>query len=356
MTNFNNAFDSTLSPKKYIQTMFENTDKNGVLYIPGWYYLNEPEYSLRCKIKWNERDLENIIFEFDGLVRQIEKIASIYRKASEYDLRNIKDLVCERDLYAVWFTYFQPFVYEKVKQNKIEDIADKIETIKTIKNLEHKMWSDEQIESYEKSLYEEYKDLKVSKEETEIYTDYCRAFYDDCEQRVGSNVGASDLILRARRLCKLIEAEVPESLINHEACMLAAALVIHTYASSMEKVDDSLKASEAKFNMITNLDDEDYEDYLDELYRPRKRNNRKQMLSLFVYKILVEKSSPDKRLSQQNIIDELQEMPYELTVERKAISRIIHGLAEELIGIHYDPKGGSWYDASDDEYGIKYSE
>ena len=201
-------------------------------------------------------------------------------------------------------------------------------------------------ESYERKLYEEYKDLKVTKEETDLYSDYCRAFYDDCEDKVGSNVGAVDLVLRARRLCKVMEIEAPKQVINHEACMLAAAYIVHTYATSMEKVNDSVRINTEKLSFMS---EEEEEEYLDSLYRPKKRNNRKQMLSLFVYRILTQKTNPDKPMSQQEIIDKLVEMPYELTIERKAVGRVIHGLEDEFLGIHSIPKEGAWYDPNDDE-------
>ena len=348
MNNFVSEFDKELSPIDYINLMFENTNEKGILYIPGWYYLNEPEYSLRCKIKWNYKDLEDTIFKFNELTRKIEKIAAIYREAGN-DVSKIKDLLVDSELYPIYATYFAPFYYSKADDRRIEDIADKIDTIKTIKVLEHKMWSKEDIESYERKLYEEYKDLKVTKEETDLYSDYCRAFYDDCEEKVGSNVGAVDLVLRARRLCKVMEIEAPKQVINHEACMLAVAYVVHKHATSMEKVNDSVRINSEKLGFMT---EEEEEEYLDSLYRPKKRNNRKQMLSLFVYRILTQKTNPDKPMSQQEIINELQEMPYELTIERKALSRVIHGLEEEMMGIHSDPRGGAWYDQDDDEFGL----
>ena len=348
MKDFTSEFDKELKPVDYINLMFENTNEKGVLYIPGWYYLNEPNYSLRCKIKWNYKDLEQTIFEFNELQSKIEKIAQVYRKADD-DVSNIKELLVDSELFPVYAKYFMPFRYLKASDKEIEDIADKIDTIKTVKTLEHKMWSNEDIEAYEKQLYQEYKDLKISKEESDLYSDYCRAFYDDCEEKVGAGVGAVDLVLRARRLCKVVEINAPSQIINHEACMLAAAYVVHKYASTMEKVNDSVRINTEKLSFMT---EEEEEEYLDSLYRPKKRNNRKQMLSLFVYRILTQKTNPDKPMSQQEIINELQEMPYELTIERKALSRVIHGLEEEMMGIHSDPRGGAWYDRDDDEFGL----
>lgn len=349
MREFKSEFDKDLSPVDYINLMFENTNEKGVLYIPGWYYLNEPTYSIRCKLNWDYKDLEKTIFEVNDLIQKIKKVSDVYRKAGD-DISNIKDLMCDPDVFPTYAKYFAPFNYSKAPDKEIEDIADKIETIKTVKLLEHKMWSEEQIELYEKQLYEEYKDLKVTKEETDLYSDYCRAFYDDCEDRVGTNIGAVDLVLRARRLCKVMEIEAPQQVINQEGCMLAAAYVVHKYAISMDKVNESMRLNAEKLN---NMSDEEEEEYLDALYRPKKRNSRKQMLSLFVYLILREHSNPSKHMSQQEIMDKLEEMPYELTIERKALSRVIHGLEDEGLGIHSDPRGGAWYDEDDDQMLLK---
>ena len=100
------------------------------------------------------------------------------------------------------------------------------------------------------------------------------------------------------------------------------------------------------------LTEEEEEAYLDSLSRPKKRNSRKQMLNFFVYCILAQKTNTDKHLSQQEIIEILKEMPYELTVERKALSRAIHGLEDEMVGICSNPKGGAWYDSDKDEFGL----
>ena len=348
MKDFTSEFDKKLKPEDYINLMFENTNEKGVLYIPGWYYLNEPSYSIRCKIKWDYKDLEQTVLEFDELQTKIEKIAEVYRKAGD-DVSNIKDLLVDSELFPIFAKYFMPFSYFRATDKVIDDIADKINTIKTVKNIEHKVWSEEDIETYEKQFYQEYKDLKISKEESDLYSDYCRAFYDDCEEKVGVGAGAVDLVLRARRLCKVIEINAPSQIVNHEACMLAAAYVVHKYASTMEKVNDSVRINTEKLSFMS---EEEEEEYLDSLYRPKKRNNRKQMLSLFVYRILTQKTNPNKPMSQQEIINELQEMPYELTIERKALSRVIHGLEEEMMGIHSDPRGGAWYDQDDDEFGL----
>ena len=93
------------------------------------------------------------------------------------------------------------------------------------------------------------------------------------------------------------------------------------------------------------FEDEDYElsdEELDELYRPKKQNNRKHSLPLFVYLILKEYSSPNKPLSRKQIIDILSS-EYELNIERKALARTIHDIEDEHVGIYSLKSGGAWY-------------
>ncbi len=90
-------------------------------------------------------------------------------------------------------------------------------------------------------------------------------------------------------------------------------------------------------------EDELSEEELDELYRPKKQNSRKHSLPLFVYLIIRQYSSSNRRLSQAQIV-RLLESRFELTVERKAISRTIHDLEDENIGIHSLRTGGVWYE------------
>ena len=43
-------------------------------------------------------------------------------------------------------------------------------------------------------------------------------------------------------------------------------------------------------------------------------------------------------------------LDYELTIERKALSRAIHDIEDEHLGIFTNPKGGTWYDENGYEY------
>ena len=95
---------------------------------------------------------------------------------------------------------------------------------------------------------------------------------------------------------------------------------------------------------MRNIDFDDLTDEeIDEFYRPQKGNNRKSLAPLYVYLILTELSSPDRHLTQQEILTKLSDM-YEIELERKAVGRIIHTLAGEGLGIVNTAKDGTWYD------------
>lgn len=93
---------------------------------------------------------------------------------------------------------------------------------------------------------------------------------------------------------------------------------------------------------------EDFVDYdgfedSDDNYRPMCQNSRKSALPLFTYLVLKEFSSDNSHMSQKDIIDKLWGK-YEIKVERKAISRCLHLISDEAIGIHVSRNGGAWYD------------
>ena len=82
----------------------------------------------------------------------------------------------------------------------------------------------------------------------------------------------------------------------------------------------------------------------DERHRPRKMNSRKSLAPLFIYQILKTYSSPEKHLTHAGIIRILRECPYEVKIERKAVGRALHLLADSGIGIISTSKDGAWYD------------
>ena len=84
---------------------------------------------------------------------------------------------------------------------------------------------------------------------------------------------------------------------------------------------------------------------IDELYRPIKSNSRKSLASLFIYLILKEHTDEDHHYTIEEVRQRLAE-DYELDIDRKTISRYVHGLANEDRTYIWDSKNkrdGVWY-------------
>lgn len=82
----------------------------------------------------------------------------------------------------------------------------------------------------------------------------------------------------------------------------------------------------------------------DELFRRKKSNSRKNLIALFVYKILTEETDRNKHVSQKELAKRLEEYPYEIKIERKALARCVHNLEDEGLGIRSDKRYGCWFD------------
>ena len=84
------------------------------------------------------------------------------------------------------------------------------------------------------------------KTEKRFWNTYLRDFESDdtdaicaeAEERVGKGPAACDVIIRARRLCRLMSLHAPEIILQGEANLFAQALVIHGYCKELEIVED----------------------------------------------------------------------------------------------------------------------
>lgn len=75
---------------------------------------------------------------------------------------------------------------------------------------------------------------ETKQEQNTLYTEYKDAIYADAKNRVGDNLAAYDVVIRARRLCRLMALGAPTIIIDNEARLLAQAMVI----KDMETVDN----------------------------------------------------------------------------------------------------------------------
>lgn len=156
------------------------------------------------------------------------------------------------------------------------------------------------LESFEKDALIVYMDVVVTEEEREYYNKWLYHQDRDAQRRIGDELCAYEVASYARRLCRLMQLRAPGIIIRNEGRNLAAALVLNRFASSRDLVDNSVR-----------LD--------------------------------VEQTDVTHHLRQSELLRKLEEYPYEIFVERKTLSRIVHNLADSQLHIKVD-KPGVWYE------------
>ena len=336
--------ETALTPTDFITLMFERTDEDGLLYIPGWHYdgpgwmenvlgSTDENDSYRCRVDWNIAKYEKFLKKFDNHFLALQQIAEIERAADKEN----KTFELDSELYDFWNTYLKPFDTGDIDKEKIADIDDRLDTIEWVKTIASNVAKGNFVEDFEKQVLSDFIDVKVADDEIDYRNKYHDAVVKDSEKRIGSNICAYDVIIRSMRLCRLFVLKAPQSVIYNEARQLAAAMLLHDYGASKELVDNTVRLRLEQMELMS-------EEELDELYRPQKANTRKSLAPLFVFEILSKYSNSKNHLRQNDILKKLNEYPYEISLERKALSRIIHNLTDSLQYAVYQDRTGVWID------------
>ena len=338
-----------LSGEEFIARMFERTDAEGILYLPDWalngtgWEVNLPEAfsdgsSIRCRMRWNLWDMERIAGKFSRMVEAIAAIAphysSMYTEEAE-----IRETLTDPKLLDFYKTYLKPMDTGDMDLQQINDIADRLNTRKDVQKIAAELAKGHALEDYQRDVLLGYVDVTVSRQEQAYYKRYVEMLFREAESRIGAGVCAYRVTMSARRLCALLHLGAPKIVLDNEKRQLAMALTLHAYCGGMEKVSSELRL---RMEQLDDMSDEE----LDACYSLKKSNSRKSLAPLFVYKILEEQTSEERHLRQQEILDILSEFPYEIVLERKAMSRIIHNLADSDLNIRVD-KTGVWYQKRD---------
>ncbi len=343
--------EDLFAPAEFITLLFERTDEDGVLYIPGWHYdrpgwewgVNTDENdSYRCRVDWNMVKYEKLMDEFETLYAALKKISQHRshldglhgEKPRKITLETAKEVLKDETLAQIWYTYVRPYEIENIDIDRVYDIMDRWETVEWVKSIAEELAKGKKLDKYQKEILTEYMDIHVTTEEKEYYCKYMDALREHAEQRLGKSICAYEVIFRARRLCRLFELNPPPVILNNEARCLAETLLLHKHGVSKEIVDNNIRLRLERMELMS-------DEELDELYRPQKTNTRKSMAPLFVYSILKERSNSKNHLRQQDILKDLEKYPYEIHLERKALSRIIHNLTDSQYAVYSD-KTGVW--------------
>lgn len=329
-----NSMDADmLSPFDLITLMFERTDEDGIVYIPAF---NASDEDYRCRVDWNMAKYEKVLKKFEKHYNLIQQIAPFERQIEDA-YESAKAVLGNDELLEFWNTYIRRFDIGNIDYEKVLDIDDRLETIELVRDIAEKLAGGKDLNVSDRNFLSEYMDIKVSDEEKQYRQKYVETVYRDAENRLGKKLCAYSVIIHSMRLCRLINLKAPEIITHNEACALASSMVLYEYGISRECVDNTRRLHIEKMELMS-------EEELDEISRPKKSNTRKSMAPLFVYSILKEKSSSKKHLRQQDILNELSKYPYEVMIERKALSRIIHNLIDSPNYAVFQDKSGVWID------------
>lgn len=340
-----NSMDNVnLTPADFISLMFERTDEDGYLYIPGWHYdgpgwaygvegSTDENDSYRCRVDWNLAKYEKLQEKFERHYDLTQQIAKLWDKID--DEETTAKQILSPQLFEFWNIYVKGVEVEDMDFDKVADIEDRLDTIEWVKQIAKDVAAGKEIIDFEKNAITEYIDLSVTKEEKEYRQEYLRKKHRAAECRIGKSICAYDVLIRTRRLCKLLSLNAPKIIVFNEARQLAAAMLLHDYGISREVVDNFIRI---RLEREDAMSDEE----LDEIYRTKKTNSVKSLAPLFIYTILKEKTNSKKHMRINEIEAELKKYPYEVVMERKAISRIVHNLVDSpRFGVCQD-KTGIW--------------
>ena len=338
---------SGLTPEDLIEKMFERTDADGVLYMPSFhlpsYFSDEhqDEISLRCVMGWElPNDCFAVLQEFDQLRAAL---VAIVKKCDEDGYLDDaayaaltdaqKEIV---DTYLCGFDSDDSFDMERIR-----DVSERIDTVDDIREICRKIGAGVEMDAHSEDYLRNYLSEKVSTEERNYYNRFHAARIAECRRKLGDYPFAYRTVMHVLRYFKLLQLNPPDLIMNNEEKALAAALTLFRWCKKYEYVDNSVRQHYDRLEQMS-------EEELDELHRPRKNaNSRKSMVSLFVYLILKQHSDSEHPLKQQEILSYLAEEPYEIVVERKALSRVIQNLKSSHLGIYTDKHRGSWFMGGD---------
>ncbi len=333
------SFDNCeMTPYELLTLMYERTDDSGLLYVPRLLLgaSDMEQYSYKCEMDWSYQDYEDVKAAFKKLYKSILAVADGCRGGS-FDIETMRARFTDPEVVSVIETYLAPFDCDGVDLDHIDSITEQLESRDYIGRILKDYTAGKEIPEGDIEYVKSYIDDSPSAEDMLVYENYHRVIREEAKRRVGDGPFPYELIFLASRLCHLNYLDAPGIIIENDARMLAQALALHMHCTRYEIVDDRARyLADKRFELS--------DDELDSFHRPSKTNSRKSMAPLFVYLILQDNSSPDRPLSQKDILKMLSAYPYEVYIERKALSRIIHNLRDSQVGVHSDPHIGTWYD------------
>ena len=287
------CFPDGSSVRDYLISLYNKTDDYDFLYVSDLTEKSaDSKYCFKCemdweKMNWEETDIEEVA----------EKIESI-----------IHDLTLE---------YTDDFDLSQFDLNKIADIRDRIKMLEKTKTISRKIVLGNYLTKVEIEHLSKTAQYQVDNSEYTYLENFNNSIKMQAEKRVGKGCFAVELIKAGIDLRTATDDNK-----NILANRFTALFVVHSFAVSVVKTE------------IEDICDDDF---------LLKMNSRKSLAPLFVYLVLKDYSNVENKLTQNQICELLEEYPYEISIERKAVGRIIHNLTDSDIDIYSDSRKGTWY-------------
>ncbi|MBO5948382.1 hypothetical protein J6Q66_06060 [bacterium] len=173
MTNKNSINCSKIiSPIDFAREMLKNTAEDGTLYLNEW--CDDNNY--KVNIEWTKENLDEIICEFNDLVKDLKVIADF---SNEFDgnLEMIPEVLVDDSVIDTYYNFVAPLESENKEDLNAEIIS-----------------------------------------------------------RVSDGIWGNRLIRHAQRLCRLFQLGAPEIVADNEERMLFATLIVHAFAKEIKKI------------------------------------------------------------------------------------------------------------------------
>ena len=189
----------------HINNLFDNTNKDGILKINGWYYddHDESDKIYVCKMDWNEKDRDDFIKFFSDYIKRIDYTSDLVKT-----IKKIND-------------------YYGFEENERADVP------KLLHGKNYKFWS---------TYLEPFKgDFSKDKYGNPIYDEsYLKEVKKESKKRLGENDFSYNVIIRSVRLSKLKELNAPSIIIEANIKEVIEALILYKHCKSLtvEKKDN----------------------------------------------------------------------------------------------------------------------
>ena len=205
---------SNLSPSAYARFLFEHTDTEGILCLPKNFGEENEKLDRydQFRMSWDEDALSRLTAEFEALYASLARIAGVYDQLAG-DEESVREILGSDELFDVWRTYIRGWELGGLDEKAVAAV--------------------------EKSISLDSGEGDLSEEEGQLVSQYHSAYVDaiiaDSRCRVGETPCAYEVIIRAKRLCRLLSLGAPQIILQNEARMLIQYMALHMFSTGVKE-------------------------------------------------------------------------------------------------------------------------